>query len=150
MSIPSVPTPITKETNASVDDTQLHGRWLLLGRAAWGALVCLTLAVFFVSLPIYLDQLQIPCAEYTCEFQQLTMSQVEALKGIGLSLDGYATFSISFAFACIAVCLLVSTLIVWRKANDRMAIIVALLLVTLGPVIETSNLPVGYFLMKIL
>jgi hypothetical protein len=34
-------------------DTRLHGRWLLLARAAWLFLVTCTLALFVGSLPVY-------------------------------------------------------------------------------------------------
>ena len=36
-------------------DTRLQGRWLLLARGLWLILVILTLAIFFASLPVYID-----------------------------------------------------------------------------------------------
>ena len=55
-------------------------RWLLLARIGWAALVVLTMAIFFASLPVY-----IACAGSGCSFsfQQLTPEQVEVLKGSG-------------------------------------------------------------------
>ena len=129
------------ESREQHSSAQLQGRWLLLARGLWITLVVLTLAIFFGSLSMYLAQLQTPCTEIACEYQQLTHSQAETLKGIGLSLGDYAAFTIVIALASVLVCLVVSTLIVWRRSDDRMAMLVALMLVTLGPIIEVVNVP---------
>jgi len=124
-------------------DTRLHGRWIVLARGLWITLVTLTLTIFFASLPMYLAQLQTPCTEIACEYQQLTHAQAETLKGMGMSLGEYAAFTIAIALASVMVSLVVSTLIIWRRSYDRMALIVALMLVTLGPIIEVVNVPVS-------
>jgi len=122
---------------------RLHGRWLLLVRVLWLTLVVLTLSIFFASLPMYVAQLQSSCIEIACEYQQLTPGQAETLKEIGMSLGVYAAFTIAIALATMVLCLVVSTLIVWRRSDDRMAMLVALMLVTLGPIIEVVNVPVS-------
>src|SRR5215472_7526671 len=66
-------------------DTRLQGRWLLLARVGWGALVVLTLAIFGASLPVYLAQLQTICLGPACSYLQLSPLSGEALTGIGLS-----------------------------------------------------------------
>jgi hypothetical protein len=115
-------------------DTRLHGRWLLLARGVWLALVILTLGIFFASLPVYLAQLQTPCAGPACASGVfLTPEQVGVLKGIGLSLGDYAAYTVTLTLALVVICLVVSTAIVWRRSDDRMALLVALMLVTLGP-----------------
>src|SRR6266567_9428924 len=122
---------------------RVQGRWLLLARVGWGALVVLTLATFCASLPEYVAQLQTPCVGTECTYGVfLTPSQAEVLKGMGLSLSDYAAYTAAFTLATIVVCLVVSTLIVWRRSDDRMALLVALLLVTLGPIV-TSSVPVS-------
>ena len=70
---------------------------------------------------------------------QLSPGQVGALKGIGLSLGDYAAYTVALTLASVVLCLVVSTLIVWRRSDDRMALLVALLLVTFGPIIATSS-----------
>jgi hypothetical protein len=136
-------TPSKTRKHSSAVDGPLQGRWLLFARVSWVALVVLTLAIFFGSLPMYVAQLQTPCTETACEYQQLTHAQAETLKGMGLSLGDYAAFTIAIALASVGVCLVVSTLIIWRRSYDRMALIVALMLVTLGPIIEVVNMPVS-------
>jgi hypothetical protein len=85
MNVQDAPTAMT-ESREQHSSARLHGRWLLLARGLWITLVVLTLAIFFASLPVYLAQLQTPCAGTACEWQQLTPGQVETLKGMGLSL----------------------------------------------------------------
>jgi hypothetical protein len=126
------------ESRERHSSARLHGRWLLLAQALWITLVVLTLAIFFTSLPVYVALLQTPCAGTGCEWQQLTPGQVEALTGMGLSLGDYVAIIVLLTLAEVLVCLVVSTLIVWRRSHDRMALLVALLLVTLGPIIAIT------------
>jgi len=140
MNVEHAPTAVT-ESRERRSYTRLHGRWLVLARGVWLALVILTLAIFFASLPVYVAQLQTPCAPTACQYQQLTHSQAETLKGIGLSLGDYAAFTVGLLLVTIVVCLVVSTLIIWRRPDDRMAVLVALLLVTFGPTGVTATAP---------
>ncbi len=135
---------------ASTESRERHssacvpGRWLLLTRGVWLALVVLTLAIFFASLPVYVALLQTPCAGMACALsQQLSPGQVGALKGIGLSLGDYAAYIVALTLASVVVCLVISTLIIWRRPDDRMALLVALLLVTFGPIIATNAVSVS-------
>jgi hypothetical protein len=122
---------------------QVPGRWLLLGRVGWGALVTLTLAICFGSLPVYIALLQTPCAGTGCTSQQLSLAQAETLTGMGLSPGASAVIIVALTLASVVLCLGVSTVIIWRRSHDRMALLVALMLVTLGPLSETISLYVS-------
>jgi hypothetical protein len=139
MNVQPTPTAVT-ESRERLSSAHLQGRWLLLARVGWLALVILTLAIFFASLPVYVALLQTPCAGSACEWQQLTPEQVGVLKGMGLSLGAYAAIIVALTLAEVLVCLVVSTLIISRKSHDRMALLVALMLVTLGPTMSTTAL----------
>ncbi len=119
-------------------DTRVPGRWLLLARGVWLALVALTLTIYFASLPVYLALLQTPCAGTACEWQQLTPGQVATLTEIGLSLGEYVAIIVALTMAEVLVCVVVSPVIAWCRSYDRMALLVALLLVTLGPIITIT------------
>jgi hypothetical protein len=119
--------------------TRLHGHWLVLMRFVWAALIVLTLVIFFASLPLYVAQLQTPCAGSACWYTQLTPSQVGMLTGIGLSPGVYAAYMVALTLATMLVCLVVSTLIVWRRSDDRMAFFVALMLVPFGSLTATGS-----------
>ena len=140
MNVQQAPLPLDREQQSFA---RVPGHWILLARAIWITLVVLTLAIFFGSLPTYLAQLQTSCTEISCEYQQLTHSQAMILEGMGMSITSYAAFTISLAFVSILMCLVVSTLIIWRRPDDRMAFFVALMLITLGPIIEFVNVPLS-------
>jgi hypothetical protein len=142
MNVQQAPIAIT-EGREQQSFARVPERWIVLTRAIWIILFVLTLAIFFASLPTYLAQLQTPCTEISCEYQQLTHSQAVILEGIGLPITSYAAFTISLAFVSILMCLVVSTLIIWHRPDDRMAFFVALMLITLGPIIEFVNVPLS-------
>src|SRR2546423_7792119 len=102
-----------------------QGTWIMLARGLWISLVIFTLAIFFASLPVYLAQLQTPCAGSACSFQQLTPQQAGALKGMGLPLGDYIAFTVALTLAPMVVCVAVSTVFVLRRSDDRMALICA-------------------------
>jgi hypothetical protein len=126
------PTAVT-ESRERHSYARVPGRWLLLARVGWVALVVLTLAIFFASLPVYIALLQTPCAGTACGYQQLTPEQAGALKGMGLFPAVYTAYRVTLTLALMMVCVVLSTLIIWRRSRDRMALIVALFLVTLAP-----------------
>src|SRR5260221_7935120 len=138
MSVQHAPTAVT-ESRERQSYARVPRRWLLLARGLWIALVVLTLGIFFASLPVYLAQLQTPCPGPACYYTQLSPGQVGALKGIGLSAGDYAAYTVALTLASVVLCLVVSMLISWRRSDDRMAMLVALLLVTFGPIIATSS-----------
>jgi hypothetical protein len=140
MNVQHAPTAMT-ESRERPSYARVPGRWLILGRVGWVVLVVLTLAIFFASLPVYLALLQTPCEGAACEYQQLTHAQVETLKGMGLTPGDYTAYTVALTLAILVVCLAVSTLIVWRRSDDRMAFLVALMLVTLSPILEATAVP---------
>src|SRR5260221_3267936 len=133
-----VPTEVT-ESREQRSYARLQGRWLLLARVGWGALVVLTLAIFFASLPVYLALLHTPCAGAACGYQQLTSQQAGTLKGMGLFPAVYTAYRVTLTLALMIGCVVVSTVITWRRSDDRIALIVALFLVTLGPLAVMFN-----------
>jgi len=139
MNVQHAPTEVT-ESREQPSYARVPGRWLLLARCVWLALVIFTLATFFASLPVYLAQLQTPCTGIVCANEALlTPEQAGVLKGMGLSLGDYAAYTVAFTLTTMMVCLGVSTVIVWRRSDDRMAMLVAYMLVTIGPISLTNT-----------
>src|SRR6266702_4309636 len=131
---------VTNSNSNSDEPGRLHGHWLIVARISWIMCVALTLVIFFASLPEYSAQLQTPCAGTSCWYTQLSAGQIEALKGIGLSPGVYTVYTVALTIASVVLCLVVSLLIVWRRADDRMAVLVAIMLVAFGPIYATSSL----------
>ncbi len=137
---------------ASTESRERHssprvpGRWLLLARVGWVALVVLTLVIFGASLPAYLALLQTLCTGPACaNYALLTPEQAGVLTGMGLSLGTYAAFTVALTLALVVVCLVVGMLIAWRRSDDRVAMLVALMLLTFGPISATSTVRVTPF-----
>lgn len=146
MNVQHAPTGVT-ESREQHSYARVPGRWLLLARVGWGALVVLTLAIFGAFLPVYLAQLQTNCigtSRTACSYLQLTPEQAGSLKGICLSTDEYAATMVALTLASVVACLVVSALIVWRRPDDRMALLVAFMLVTIGPIIATGSVWATY------
>jgi signal transduction histidine kinase len=134
MSVQRAPTKTAKRSSAL--DSRF-GHWLAFARGTWIILVVLTLTIFFVSLPTYITQLQTLCVDSVCGYQQLSPGHVGSLKGIGLTTGDYTAFIVVLTSTSVILCLVVSVLIVWRRSDDRMALLVALMLVAFGPVNAT-------------
>src|SRR5207247_1142897 len=135
MNVEHAPTTMA-ESRERHSYARVPGRWLLLARGIWIVLVILTLGTYFASLSVFISQLHTPCFGPACAYgMRLTPEQGGALTGMGLSLGDYAAFTVALTLATTVVCLVVSTLIIWRRPDDRMAFLVALMLVTLGPII---------------
>ena len=138
--LPATMQTVTNSNSNNDEHSRLHGHWLIVARIAWIMCVALTLVIFFSSLPEYSAQLQTPCAGTSFWYTQLSAGQIEALKGIGLSPGVYTVYTVALTIASVVLCLVVSVLIVWRRADDRMAVLVAIMLVAFGPIYATSSL----------
>jgi hypothetical protein len=108
-------------------DTRLHGRRLLLARIVWFALVALTLGIYMASLPDYVTELQTVCRLAACSLGQLSPDQVMTLQHFGLSVGYYASFMFALTIVFALVSFGVGGLIFWRKSDDWMALLFALL-----------------------
>jgi hypothetical protein len=96
------------------------------------ALFGFSLAVFFANLPEIFAQLQIVCGGSACTLWQLTPTSMLALQQVGLTVQSYAIFSVALSVIYVFVWSTVGAIIAWRKSNDWMALLVAVLLVTTG------------------
>ena len=115
-------------------DTRLHGRWLLLARIVWFALVALTLSVCMASLPEYVTELQTVCRFAVCSLGQLSPDQVVTLQHFGLSVGSYTAFMVALTIVFALVSFGTGGLIYWRKSDDWMALLFALICVMAGTV----------------
>jgi hypothetical protein len=117
--------------------SRLSGRVLLLARVAWLAVALLVLGVFVVGEFLYMAELRTTvCTEgaEACAWEGLlTPENVRELREMGLSAGFYAAFDAAINAVFVAVWLAVGALIFWRRSDDRMALLVALFLVTYGP-----------------
>ncbi len=120
--------------------TALRGRGLLLARGGWLAVALIAVGLYVIGVPPYLAAISRICtapAEICAGQQQLTPDNLRQLRALGLSPDFWATFHVATRVMSAAIWCAIGAVIFARKADDRMALLVALWLVIFG----TNNGP---------
>lgn len=123
----------------SASATRLHGRWLVLVWIMLGGVAVFALFVFIASLQVYYLQLHTICRAASCAVGQLTPATVETLHNLGISIDGYTLFRLISNIASAVVSFAVAGVLVWRRSDEWMALVVAFMLVMLGVVGITNT-----------
>ena len=112
----------------------MQGRWLLLARAAWVSVAVLTMGVFISGLPSEFMRLRTPCTDaVSCVWvPRLTAQNARELGEMGLSVDFFAAYFVAIEVSFVAISTAIAVAIFWRKSDDRMALFVSFMLLTLG------------------
>jgi hypothetical protein len=145
MNLPIVPIPTiaTPELNRS-PNTHLYGRWLVIARIGWIVLVTLTLGIFVATIPVYTGLLQTMCSGTTCVSGQPAPDTVQALHTLGISTNLYAVFTIVLTLAAELGACAVAGVLAWRKSDDWMALLVALMLIMMGTATTVYTLELSH------
>jgi hypothetical protein len=112
--------------------TSVVGRRLLTARLAAVAGVVFTLAAFLPMLPAYLSALLMICRAASCPSGELSTMSTQALQNIGIPVSAYAIYTLVITLLALAMGWSVAALLFWRKSNDWMALLVALMLVLMA------------------
>ncbi len=94
-------------------------------------------------LPAYLAQLRTVCTGIRCALAQPSPASAGALQSLGLSIAGYAGLTLAVSLLSSLICFAVAGVIVWRKSDDWMALVVALAVVALGTALVPNQLETG-------
>ncbi len=124
----------------SVSGARLTGTWLLIARGLWLAVAFLTVGLFIIALPPRFQQLQEVCAGAACQQPALSMEDIRVLQGLGLSRAANALYSLSLEILFAGLNFLIAAIIFARRSADRIALFVALMLMTFGPATFTGTL----------
>lgn len=116
---------VTVETVARPKEAApvLRGRWLLLARAGWAALVALNLSIFTVAIPALYAQRGSPPEAVRVELAQLGISE-------SLYAAYFTALLVLFGLGCFAV----ASVIAYGRSDEPMALFVSVFLVLLGAV----------------
>ena len=114
--------------------TTLRGGWLGFARAMWLLVAVLALGLFVASIPPHFAQLRTVCTGTTCGDAQPTPAGVQSLRGLGLSIGFYAVYFLTLEIVFALVFFAIAIAIFWRKSNERLVFLVALMLVTVGAI----------------
>jgi len=114
--------------------------WLTLAHTFQILVICLTVGLFIISLPINYEQRSIVCKAEPCPPGQLTTASAQALERIGVSVDSYVTISIALDILTAATYTICAIVIFIRKPNDLLTIFVTVMLVTFGVATFTGGI----------
>jgi len=118
----------------------LRGRSLALARTAWMAVAVLSAGLFVAGIPAEFALLRTPCPTAVCSTAQLPPAGLRSLEDLDLSLNFFAAYSVAMDVLFATVYAAIATLIFWHKSDDRMALFVALALLTLGTATFTPTM----------
>ena len=113
-------------------DTGLPRHHLIVARLGTIGLAALTLTVFLPLLPAYLSYLHTVCVGAACPVGQLTPQTVQVLLAVGLSINAFVACTLVLTLLSLLMCWSVAAVIVWRKSDEWMALLVAVMLVLMG------------------
>jgi hypothetical protein len=94
----------------------------------------LYVGVFISGIPSEFARLQTPCTDaVSCSLiPHLTVQKVQQLKELGLSGEVFAAYFVAIELAFTTLSAAIGALIFWRRSEDRMALLVSLMLLTFG------------------
>src|SRR5215471_13615254 len=123
-------------------DTRLHGKRLILARAACIAAGVLSLGVFVGSLPAnYNAILSLLCTEPSCNHSsQATIQFVQQLQALGLTVQTYAIFYTALNVIFICIYFTVAIILFWRRSDDWMALFASFFLMTFAVNFSSNTL----------
>ena len=112
-------------------EATLTGRWLAFLRPACIAIIVLTIALWFMAIPIRYVELGAVCSKM-CGDQQLNQSNIAQFRASGLTLSFYSasigTLEVFFVLTFVVIALV----ILWKKSDTRLGLLTALFLTTFG------------------
>jgi hypothetical protein len=103
-------------------------------RMAWVAIAALTAGVFVWGMPSEFARLQTPCdSAVSCAWlPRLTTENARQMGEMGLSADFFAVYFITLEVAFTVMSFFIGAVILWRRPEDRMALVASLMLLTWG------------------
>ena len=111
---------------------------LLFARVACIVVGALALGLFVLTLPTYYAHLHLYCTD-SCSYGQLSARGTQSLHTLGLSLGTYASLFVTLLIISALLCMAVATLLLWRKSDNWIALLVAFLLIVLGISTTTTD-----------
>lgn len=112
----------------SDDSTRLSGRRLVVVRTGAFAIVALTLVIYALALPGLVPHMSIPCADtlYSCI---ISPQQVAPLARLSITPGALALATAILSCLSILLVCAVAAILLWRRSDDWMALLVALTLI---------------------
>jgi hypothetical protein len=121
---------LARPRNLELPNTRLHGWRLIVARAVVFATIACTVLVGLLALPGLVSLLAVPCAD-AANRCLITPAQVAPLAKLGITTTALAVGVVGLT--CLSVLLVdgVAAVVLWRRSDDWMALLVVLDLVLL-------------------
>jgi hypothetical protein len=123
---PAIPQLPPADTVRADESTRLHGAGRVVGMALCFGLIVLGLVAFTHSLPGWVATFEHPCSADICS---LTPEQARSVLRLGISLRALGMFIAGFYVLFTLITTAIAGLILWRRGDDWMALLVAVALV---------------------
>jgi hypothetical protein len=127
-------------------------RLLTLAHAAWIFGVFVNAVIFLASVPLYYQNLLIPCTSANpgqdCNTGQLAPSGVAALSRIGVSFQTYVTIAFAVIIVQSLIFFTIAALIAWRRWNQGQGLFVSIVLITFGATGSSDTLLGAYQILQ--
>ncbi len=123
-------------------DTRLHGKRLILARAACVVAGLLSFGVFVASVPAtYEALLSLLCTGPLCNHPtQASVRFVQQLQALGLSVQAYAISHMMLNIVFVCASFVVAIMLFWRRSDDWMALFAAFFLMTFALTFSSDTL----------
>ena len=122
----------SKMTSTALSRSASQPLWLNLARLFQIVVICLTIGLFIVSIPINYERLSNACKAEPCAPGEWSPASVQALRDAGMSLDTLIKITIASDIMVAVIYTTSAILIFIRKPNDLLTIFVTIMLVTFG------------------
>ena len=120
------------------DERGQQQKGLLIAQVVCIVVCILVIGLFVITLPTYYAHLHLYCTE-SCSYGQLSMSNIQSLHQLNVSLNAYAVLFLTLLIISALLCVAVAILLLWRRADNWIALLVAFLLVVLGLSTTTTD-----------
>src|SRR6266566_5460931 len=123
-------------------DTRLHGKRLILARAACLVAGILSFGVFVASVPAtYEAILSHYCTRPLCNHPtQASVLFVQQLQALGLSVQAYAIYNMIVNIIFVCAYFVVAIILFWRRSDDWMALFASFFLMTFAITFSSDTL----------
>jgi signal transduction histidine kinase len=115
-------------------------RWLTLARVLQILIICLTIGLFIINIPLNYEQRSTLCETEPCPPNQLSVRSVRALEDIGMSVRDLVSLTIALDVLIAVIFTGCAIVIFIRKPNDPFTIFVTIMLVTFGTATFTGGI----------
>ena len=114
--------------------------WLMLARLFQILIICFTIGLFIINIPLNYEQRSTICETEPCPPNQLSVRSVQALEDIGMSVQDLVILTIALDVLIAVIFTGCAIVIFIRKPDDPFTIFVTVMLVTFGTATFTGGI----------